>query len=202
MKNISKIITNIVRISIISIGFLLIFKQEYKNIGILVLTFLLTFYDKVVERILKIKLDEKLKISLILFIFGAQCLGTVLGFYHRFLWWDTMLHTLSGIIFFLVGQEVIKQLDSSNKLNSKIIIAFGICFSLSTGVIWEIFEFVVDSFLGQNMQVARDGIGREALMDTMVDLISVTVGTLIIVVIKVLKNKIKKGEKNEKSKNI
>lgn len=191
-KNLNKIITNIVRILIVLIAIFLISQKEFKNLGILAITMLLTFYDKIVEKVLKIKLEDKLKISLIIFIFAAQCLGTVLGFYGRFLWWDTMLHTISGIIFFFLGEAIIKQMNNEKvkgELNNIIIIAFAVCFSLSTGVIWEIFEFFVDSLLGQNMQVAKGLIGQEAVMDTMIDLISVTVGTIFISIVEILKNR-------------
>lgn len=191
-KNLNKIITNIVRILIVLIAIFLISQKEFKNLGILAITILLTFYDKIVEKVLKIKLEDKLKISLIIFIFAAQCLGTVLGFYGRFLWWDTMLHTISGVIFFFVGEAIIKQMSNEKgkgELNNIIIIAFAVCFSLSTGVIWEIFEFFVDSLLGQNMQVAKGLIGQEAVMDTMIDLISVTVGTIFISIVEILKNR-------------
>lgn len=191
-KNLNKIITNIVRILIVLIAIFLISQKEFKNLGILAITMLLTFYDKIVEKVLKIKLEDKLKISLIIFIFAAQCLGTVLGFYGRFLWWDTMLHTISGVIFFFVGEAIIKQMSNEKgkgELNNIIIIAFAVCFSLSTGVIWEIFEFFVDSLLGQNMQVAKGLIGQEAVMDTMIDLISVTVGTIFISIVEILKNR-------------
>lgn len=191
-KNLNKIITNIVRILIVLIAIFLISQKEFKNLGILAITMLLTFYDKIVEKVLKIKLEDKLKISLIIFIFAAQCLGTVLGFYGKFLWWDTMLHTISGVIFFFVGEAIIKQMSNEKgkgELNNKIIIAFAVCFSLSTGVIWEIFEFFVDSLLGQNMQVTKGLIGQEAVMDTMIDLISVTVGTIFISIVEILKNR-------------
>ena len=191
-KNLNKIITNIVRILIVLIAIFLISQKEFKNLGILAITMLLTFYDKIVEKVLKIKLEDKLKISLIIFIFAAQCLGTVLGFYGKFLWWDTMLHTISGVIFFFVGEAIIKQMSNEKgkgELNNKIIIAFAVCFSLSTGVIWEIFEFFVDSLLGQNMQVTKGLIGQEAVMDTMIDLTSVTVGTIFISIVEILKNR-------------
>ena len=199
-KRKSIIITNIIRGSIIVIAGFVLIKGEYKNLGILAITMLLTFYDKLTEKILKIKLEEKLKIAIILFIFGAQCLGTVLDFYGKFLWWDTMLHTISGVIFFFVGETVIRQLNKQEELKSKIIILFAVCFAMATGVIWEIFEFLVDGILGQNMQVVKGMIGREAIMDTMIDLISVTIGTVLTAYVKVITNKRnKKGIKsNEK----
>lgn len=202
-KDIYKIITNIIRFLIVIITIFLIFKREYKNIGILILTMILTFYDMFIEKLLKIKLENNLKISIILFIFAAQCLGTALGFYGKFLWWDTMLHTLSGIIFFFVGETIIKQLNNTpegSNINKKTIITFGVCFSLATGVIWELFEFLVDSFLGQNMQVAKGFVGQDAIKDTMVDLISVTLGTIAIVIIQKIKEVI--GGRNEKRKNV
>lgn len=93
---------------------------------------------------------------------------------------------------FFLGEAIIKQMNNEKvkgELNDKIIIAFAVCFSLSTGVIWEIFEFFVDSLLGQNMQVAKGLIGQEAVMDTMIDLISVTVGTIFISIVEILKNR-------------
>ena len=198
-KDANKIITNIVRILIILIAIFLIFQKKYKNLGILALTMILTFYDKIVEKFLKIQLDQRLKISLIIFIFGAQCLGTSLEFYDKFPWWDTMLHTVSGLIFFLVGVTVIKQLSkkTENKLiDNKIILAFGICFSLSTGVVWEIFEFVVDIILEENMQLAKGLVGQDAIMDTMIDLISVTVGTTFMAIHQYINDTKKKKIKN------
>lgn len=197
-KDIYPIITNSIRILIIIITMFLIFKKEYKNIGILILTMILTFYDVFVENLLKIKLNNNLKISIILFIFAAQCLGTVLGFYGKFLWWDTMLHTLSGVIFFFVGETLIKQLNNKpedKNISRKTIVVFGICFSLATGVVWELFEFFVDIILGQNMQITKGLVGQEAIKDTMIDLISVTVGTIGIVIIRKIKDVI--GGKNE-----
>lgn len=52
-KDIYKVIANIIRILIAIITIFLIFKKEYKNIGILILTMILTFYDVFVEKILK-----------------------------------------------------------------------------------------------------------------------------------------------------
>lgn len=188
MKNLnsSKIISNLVRISIIIIAIFQIINKQYENLGILAITMLLTFYDVLVEKLLKIKLDNKLKNSITLFIFGAQCLGSVLDFYGKFLWWDTMLHTISGVIFYFVGTTIIEQMSKkygNQNINKIIVISFGICFALASGVVWEVFEYGVDTFLGQNMQITEGLIGREAIKDTMIDLISVTGGTIAITIL-------------------
>ena len=56
---------------------------------------------------------------------------------------------------------------------------FAFCFALAFGVVWEIYEYTVDSVAALNMQkyALEDGtllVGREALADTMEDLIAVS----------------------------
>lgn len=188
----NKVITNAIRALIIILIVFMVYKRNYEYAGILIITMVLTFYEGFLGKILKITLSEKLKISLILFIAGAQIFGTVLEFYHKFLWWDTMLHFASGIIFYFVGETFIKQLNEKTtkaNISTIIIIAFSIFFALSSGVTWEIFEFVVDISLGQNMQITDGLSGREAVMDTMVDLISLTFGTIIVSIIDIYRKR-------------
>lgn len=192
LKKANKVITNTIRALIIILIIFMVYKRNYKYAGILILTMLLTFYEIFFNKILKITLTEKLKISLILFIAGAQIFGTVLEFYHKFLWWDTMLHFTSGIIFYFVGECVIRKLNEKTtkaKISTIIIIAFSIFFALSSGVVWEIFEFVVDISLGQNMQITDGLVGRAAIMDTMIDLIFLTFGIIIISVVDIYRKK-------------
>ena len=192
LKKTNKVITTAIRVLIIILIVFMIYKRNYENVGILILTMILTFYEGFLRKILKINLSEKLKISLILFIAGAQIFGTVLEFYHKFLWWDTMLHFVSGIIFYFVGETVIKWLNNKTtkaNISTVIIIAFSIFFALSSGVVWEIFEFTVDISLGQNMQITTGLSGRDAVMDTMVDLISLTLGTIVISLVDIYKKK-------------
>ena len=62
------------------------------------------------------------------------------------------------------------------RLSPLFLAVFAFCFSAAIGTVWEIFEFTVDGVLGVNMQkfMLEDGtqlIGREALSDTMYDII-------------------------------
>lgn len=197
LEKVNKIMTWLVRIFILITAIWTIWQKDYGNTGILVITMILTFYDLFLTKTIKFKLDPKLKIALILFIFSAQVLGSVLDFYGKFLWWDTMLHTISGVIFFFIGVALIEQVNQkTNRANIHKVIAllFGVFFALATGVIWEIIEFLIDTYLNGNMQVTKGMIGQEAVKDTMIDLISVTVGSTVIAIeegIK-LKNKAQK----------
>lgn len=174
------------RIIILAILIYFIMLKDQGAINVVLIAFVTSFFDIVVERVFKTKMSNFLKLSLVIFIFAAQCFGTAFDFYDKFHWWDTMLHTISGTIFFFVGIYLWNILTKNNtipKTQMLIIVIFGVLFSLSTVVIWEIFEFSVDSILGEDMQVARSGVGREVIMDTMIDMISAVVGTIIGVIL-------------------
>lgn len=130
------------------------------------------------------------------FTFCAMFLGEILDFYTRFSWWDTMLHFSSGILLSMVGYLLFTSLnrDSSirRRLNPLGVILFAVCFSVACGVIWEVFEFAGDSFLGMNMQRWRSDISIEewtsmrgssnfsnpGLINTMKDIIADTFGSI------------------------
>lgn len=191
------IITNTVRIIIVILAAVLLHKKDYGNLGILAVTMLLTFYDTALKKVFRIELCIEIKTALILFIFAAQILGTVLDFYGRFLWWDTLLHAMSGIIFFFVGKTLAVQIDKGTAnmgLSRAFIIVFAFCFSLAAGVVWEIFEFAVDGILGKNMQITQGLSGRAAIMDTMIDLISMTAGAAATAVAEFLRSGGRRGK--------
>jgi hypothetical protein len=114
-----------------------------------------------------------MQIIMIIFAFASLYLGELQDYYYRFWWWDTMLHTFSGIILGLVGFILIYILNRDDHIDvvlSPIFIGlFTFTFAVSIGVFWEIFEFAMDSFLGMNMQ-------KTGLVDTMWDLIADCIG--------------------------
>ena len=62
---------------------------------------------------------------------------------------------------------------------------FAFCFALAAGSVWEIYEYTFDGLLTLNMQkyALEDGtllVGREALRDTMKDIIVDALSALII----------------------
>lgn len=176
-RNMYNIFANIIRILIIGIFIFKVTVKDYSHLEMIPLTLIMTFYDKILENILKIKLGNVLKFFLLFFIFFAQILGTALYFYQIFEWWDIFLHTLSGVLAYFVGIDILK--SYCKKTPPKIVcFLFAICFSMSTGVIWEIFEFLADHFLGKHAQMARGKKGLAAVEDTMIDLICLTIGTL------------------------
>lgn len=132
-----------------------------------------------------------------IFTFLAMFFGEILRFYDHFFWWDIMLHLISGVIFSILGFMLFVSLNRSSavrrQLNPISVVLFALCFSMTCGTIWEIFEFTGDSLLGMNMQRWKSNAAPElwaamrnvsnmsnpGLIDTMKDIIIDTVGSLI-----------------------
>lgn len=153
-----------------------------------------------------------------LFLYASIVLGEFRNFYYKVPHWDTILHMLSGVLLALFGYSLITLLNDSEKILLKLSPAFiglfTFCFAVALGVIWEIFEFTADGLLNMNMQKfalesAENLVGRDALKDTMKDLIVDSIGALIISTIGYIRLKEHKGtfkalviRKNKENKNI
>lgn len=153
-------------------------------LGIVVM-FLPSFF----ERKLKIEIPSNMYIIFIIFLYCAIYLGEVRSFYYSIPFWDTILHTFSGAMLGALGFSFVNLLNDNEKVTlhmSPLFIAlFALCFAVSLGVLWEIYEFSFDGFLALNMQkfALENGtplVGRNALQDTMKDLIVDMIGAFII----------------------
>lgn len=120
----------------------------------------------------------------------ALVFGEMLHVYDKVWWWDDMLHTLSGGLLAFIGLYVLRLLERKNamKLKPMTIALFAFCFAITAGVVWEIYEFVVDVVFGFAMQqwnmppnaiVMGKSYQGMGLRDTMQDLILATIGALI-----------------------
>lgn len=125
-----------------------------------------------------------------LFVLAALLLGEVFHMYAAVWWWDDMLHSASGIVLALIGLLVVYffNIRRTMTLSPLFVAVFVFCFALAWGVLWEIFEFVVDIVFHTSMQqwnmppqaivmgVSYQGMG---LRDTMSDLIEATCGAAL-----------------------
>lgn len=164
-----------------------------------ILTLILITLPSIIEKTSKIDYPSEFELLIMAFIFASLYLGEINSFYTRFWWWDGLLHTISGLIIALIGFTLVWILNNEKRVRMKLgpgfIAIFAFCFALASGVIWEIFEFWLDSCFGMNMQ-------ETGIVDTMWDLIVDSVGALIVSVIGYLYLKgsvfrfIKKWEQN------
>ena len=125
----------------------------------------------------RVRIPPEFESLAVLFICLTLFCGEVLDFYNRYWWWDTVLHAGSGFLLGIVGFLLVYILNERDSLDLDLgpgfIALFAFQFSITLGVIWEIFEFAMDSLFGLNMQ-------KSGLVDTMWDLIVDCIGAGVI----------------------
>lgn len=167
-----------------------------------ILGLIVMFLPSVLERRMKIQVPNMMYIMFLIFLYGAIYLGEVQSFYYKIQNWDMILHTFSGLMLGALGFSVVNLLNRTEKvpvhLSPLLVAVFAFCFAVTLGVIWEVYEYTFDGVLHLNMQkfAVQNGaplIGREALKDTMGDLIVDTLGALVMAVIGYVSLKFHKG---------
>ncbi len=152
----------ILRLLVIVVMILEIFRKNYYNVFTCALTLVLFMIPAIVDRRFNIKLPTVLESVILLFIFAAEILGEIQGFYVVFKHWDTMLHTINGFLMAAIGFAMIDILNQHPRFHismSPAFVAFvAFCFSMTIGVLWEFFEYSMDTFTRTDMQ--KDAICR------------------------------------------
>lgn len=155
-RNAKVILYWVLRLLVIASMVLELFEKDYYGVFLCVLTLILFMIPVFVEKKFNIKLPSLLEVIILLFIFSAEILGEIGGFYVKFTHWDTILHTLNGFIMAGIGLAMIDILNRSPSLRFSLsplftaLVAF--CFSMTVGVMWEFFEFGADYFAYTDMQ--------------------------------------------------
>lgn len=223
-RNVRKILGTIVLISFIApIGFL-VYKiattsNEVTEVSVVgrvksdyilmllecVLGILAMTLPSMVTRKFSLEVPDKIYYLYVVFLYSAIYLGEVRDFYYVVPSWDTILHSMSGLMLGFLGFSLVDILNTSNKrvqLSPFFVAIFAFAFAITVGVIWEVYEFSADSIFGTNMQKYKlqDGtelIGREAVKDTMEDLIVDAISAFIASAIGYISLKYKKGWLND-----
>ena len=153
-----------------------------------ILGIIVMFLPSVVERRLHIALPGFMYVLFVVFLYAAIYLGEIRSFYYRVPHWDLILHGFSGLMLGALSFSVIRLLNDSQRvrfsLSPAFVALFAFSFAVAMGVVWEIYEFALDGLLGLNMQkfALEDGrllLGREAVRDTMEDLIVDALGATV-----------------------
>lgn len=135
------------------------YNKNYHNIFLCILTLVLFMLPSIANKKLKIQIPSILESMIIIFIFSAQILGEIQNFYGIFSHWDTILHTINGVICAGIGFSMIDILNKNDKikfdLSSLFVALVAFCFSMTIGVTWEFFEFGMDCLFEKDMQKDR-----------------------------------------------
>lgn len=133
-----------------------ILNKNYENAFLCILTLFLMIVPSFIQVEFKIELPSTLEIIILLFIFSAEILGEIQSFYIKIPMWDTILHTLNGFLAAAIGFSLVDLMNKDTRIKFQLsplfmaIVAF--CFSMTIGVVWEFFEFGMDTFAGLDMQ--------------------------------------------------
>ncbi len=159
------------------------------------------------ERRFTWRIPTVFSVLFMLFLWGAIFAGEVWEFYYKIPLWDDILHLISSMMAAILGFSLIDILNNRQRgyisLSPLFVCLFSVTFAVFIGVLWEIYEFTFDGILGLNMQkFAKEGksedvlsllVGRDALVDTMEDLIIDTVGAVSASLIGYVSLKLNKG---------
>ncbi|MCA9497178.1 MAG: hypothetical protein KC589_09610 [Nanoarchaeota archaeon] len=177
LEKILYVLSWIIKINLAILFVLSVYYQQYQNTFLVSLALIISFLPIFVEKNYKITLPLEFELLILFFTYSALILGEIEQYYIKYWWWDLLLHTISGLIFGLVGFLIIFVLNDNKKvklhLAKRFVAIFAFTFSLSMGALWEIIEFVIDQVFDLNMQ-------KSGIVDTMTDLIVDTIGALII----------------------
>jgi len=124
-----------------------------------------------------VHIPPEFELLAVVFVYASLFLGEVRGYYVKFWWWDSLLHTGSGLLLGIFGFVLVYVMNEKDNLHLSMkpsfVALFAFMFSLGMGVLWEILEFSIDQTFGTTMQ-------KSGLVDTMWDLIVDGVGALTI----------------------
>lgn len=183
-EKISFLIVNYIKITIFLAVPISVYEKNWMTLFVATVALFLLFLPNFLEKRYQINLPKEFQIVIVIFIYLSLFLGEVKSYYVKLWWWDSLLHAFSGIALGFVGFLILYVFYKTGKFkgNLKIIFLFSFCFAVALGVLWEIFEFGVDSFYGSNMQRARCLENfylcntRLGVLDTMRDLILNSLG--------------------------
>ena len=182
--NMKKINYLLVLVTIIC-GTISAFSQIDKGIVIflkdfsIVLTVSLPF---ILKKLFKLDMGEMLTFIWIVFIFLAHYLGVSLELYNKWVYFDKVTHSMSGVLSGVVAVLILEK-NKPNNLFFNII--FILSFTWFCAGLWEVFEFTCNHFFGGDAQkVVETGVN-----DTMWDMIVAFIGSIGVSILYYLRRK-------------
>lgn len=134
----------------------------------------LTLLPGLVASRVGLRLPPSFLAAIALFVLATLYLGEVYDFYNRFWWWDLVLHFGSAMGFGILGFLLVFMMFQGDRYAAPpwALGALSFCMAMTVGVLWELFEFAMDTLFGFNMM-------KSGLPDTMGDFIVNTLGAAL-----------------------
>lgn len=132
--------------------------------------FLAIWVPYVINELCKVNLNTIVVLCYQIFLCLSIVVGSIWKLYSIFEFYDVIMHFVSGVLIVIIAYSVISH---SKNISANLFWTMIICFSIAMmgGAVWEIWEFSCDGILGYNAQHTLGMSGRDAIMDTMIDII-------------------------------
>ena len=146
----------VLRVIVVAALVLNLLQADYESAFVCGLVLVLFALPPFIEKTLRIDIPTPMEIIILLFIFAAEILGELQSYYIHIPYWDTILHTTNGFICAGFGFSLVDILTRNKQEKFRLspfymaLVAF--CFSMTVGVLWEFFEYAMDTLFLMDMQ--------------------------------------------------
>lgn len=131
-------------------------RGDIEHIFLCILSLALFTIPNTLEKRFQLYIPAVIEVCAVLFIICGIILGEVEGFFVRFKYWDTILHTFNGIACAALSLSLVVLLNRQEKmlfrLSPVFLMIVAVSFAMLIGVLWEFFEFGVDRLWGLDTQ--------------------------------------------------
>lgn len=154
-KDKSLLVYLIFRLLVIVCMVIQILLGNYFNVFLCLVYLVVLFIPLLIQSKLKITIPPLFEIFIYIFIFSGTILGEINNFYGKIPHFDTILHTINGFLATAVGLSLFYILNkNSSKINlsASYLCLLSFCFSMTVGVVWEMFEYSMDKLFLMDTQ--------------------------------------------------
>jgi len=129
---------------------------------VLIATFLIDYINKKHH-----KISSLITSMIYTYCLFSLVIGNMWDFYDKLEWWDLLMHILSGVILGTIGNIILDKKKGEVKLPIMVRFLFIVGIACIGGVVWEMYEFIIDSLFKLDTQLVK----TYGISDTMWDLI-------------------------------
>lgn len=169
-------LTSLVRLSFFVIAGYEAWHQDWTGVFVVGQAILISYVPYFLQRYFDIYTPFLLRIGIVFFMCSTLILGEIADFYNMFWWWDLILHGVASMGITLIVFICLCLFFEHTHLRAAAffttILAIGT--SLAAAVLWEIYEFVIDTLF------TTDTPMQPSNTDTMTDLVISVAGAVIV----------------------
>jgi len=151
------------------IGFIIY--RDFNNIFQIILIYIIILFIIAFNKKKHIEVEKYIYILVGITLISHFTLGEYLNLYSTTKWFDNLLHVFGSFSFALFFFSIFSRILPFYTITKILTFTFIALFGISAGAVFEIIEFLSDSFLNTNLQ--------NGLFDTNVDMIADVIGSII-----------------------